>query len=46
MTMKNMVAKLKHQNIANINYFHQFKIIQKFLVLIVEKQNQIQKKIY
>ena len=29
-------AKLKHQNIANINYFHQFKIIQKFLVLIVE----------
>ena len=29
-------AKLKHQNIVNINYFHQFKIIQKFLVLIVE----------
>jgi hypothetical protein len=44
--MKNMGAKLDYQNIANINYFLLFKIIQKFLVLIAHKKKQIPEKLF
>ena len=44
MMKKNMDVKSNHQNIVHINYFHLFKIIQKFFVLIAQKKSQMQEK--